>query len=272
MESSSEADAISATDQPVTATSLVADLQALGVDAGDIVMAHTSLSALGWIIGGSQAVANALFDAVGPTGTVVMPTQSAHLSDPSRWQAPPVPEEWFETIRAEMPAYDPATTPTRLMGAVVDCFRHRPGTIRSGNPQVSVAANGPHANAITDNHRFADCLGDDSPLGTLYELDAKVLLLGVGHANNTSLHLAEHRASWPTKSTITQAAPIIVDGTRQWTEVEVLDINEDDFEQIGAAFADTGEQSEGLVGAGIGKLMSMRALVDFASEWMSTNR
>lgn len=272
METSSEAGAISATDNPVTTTSLIADLRSLGIEQGDVAMVHTSLSALGWVIGGSQAVVDALRDAVGPKGTLAMPTQSGHLSDPARWQAPPVPETWFETIRAEMPAYDPATTPTRLMGAVVDCFRHHPDTIRSANPQVSVAANGPHANTIVDNHDFGVCLGDESPLGRLYELDAKVLLLGVGHGNNTSLHLAEHRATWPTKTTIAQAAPITVAGERVWTEVTVLDIDEEDFERIGAAFVEAGHQTEGPVGAGIGKLMSMRTLVDFAADWMSANR
>lgn len=272
MNNSSEEGAISATDQPVTTSSLVADLRSLGLEPGHVAMVHTSLSALGWIIGGSHAVVDALFDAVGPTGTLAMPTQSGHLSDPTRWQAPPVPEAWFETIRAEMPAYDPALTPTRLMGAVVDCFRHHPDTIRSANPQVSVAANGPQAHAIVDNHGFGDCLGDESPLGRLYELDAKVLLLGVGHGNNTSLHLAEHRATWPTKTTITQAAPLTVAGQRVWTEVTVLDIDEEDFETIGTAFADAGHQTEGPVGAGIGKLMSMRTLVDFATNWMSAHR
>ncbi len=270
--SSTEAGAIASTDRPVTQSSLVADLRSLGVDAGDLVMVHTSLSALGWIIGGAHAVVESLLEAVGEGGTLAMPSQSAHLSEPSRWQAPPVPEQWFEIIRAEMPAYDPATTPTRMMGAVVECFRHYPGTLRSGNPQLSVAANGAHAQAITANHTFAACLGDESPLGRLYDLDAKVLLLGVGHGNNTSLHLAEHRADWPTKTNITQAAPIVVDGARVWTEVNVLDINEDDFEDLGKAFAKTGEQIEGPVGAGIGKLMSMRSLVDFATTWMATNR
>lgn len=252
--------------------SLVTDLRELGLADGDVVMVHTSLSALGWIIGGSQAVVEALLTAVGTSGTVAMPTQSGHLSDPARWEAPPVPEAWFEIIRAEMPAYDPKTTPTRLMGAVVDCFRHHVGTVRSDNPQVSVAANGPAAHTITENHSFENCLGDDSPLGRLYDLDAKVLLLGVGHGNNTSLHLAEHRAVWPTKATITQAAPVMHQGTRVWSEVTVLDIDEEDFETLGAAFASTGQQVEGPIGAGIGRLMPMRGLVDFATDWISANR
>ncbi len=271
-----EAAAIEGTDRPVTQRSLVSDLRALGVEQGDVVIVHTSLSALGWVIGGSQAVVEALMESVGSAGTIVMPTQSGHVSDPAEWSAPPVPETWHQIVRDEMPTYDPALTPTRLMGQVVDCFRHHPSTVRSEHPQLSVAAAGRQADEIIRPHEFAAGLGPTSPLGRMYELGAKVLLLGVGHGNNTSLHLAEYQAEWPSKSTSQRGAPLIVNNERQWVEVEDLDIDEEDFEQIGASFVTEwkgeGAQTDGPVGAGIGRLMSMPALVDFATSWMSNNR
>ena len=68
-----------------TVASLTADLRALGVRDGDVLMVHSSLSALGFVAGGPQAVCDALLGAVGPSGTVAMPSQSGDWSDPSDW-------------------------------------------------------------------------------------------------------------------------------------------------------------------------------------------
>ena len=58
----SEQTAISSSDKPVTVDSLVVDLRRLGIGEGDIVIVHSSLSALGWVCGGAQAVVQALLD------------------------------------------------------------------------------------------------------------------------------------------------------------------------------------------------------------------
>ena len=129
------------------------------------------------------------------------------VSDPSRWQNPPVPEEWWPIIREEWPAFDPSLTPTRAMGAVAECFRRLPDVLHSGHPAVPVIARGPLAATITASHPLEQSLGDESPIGRLYDLDARIVLIGVGHDNNTSLHLCEHRAEWPTKATRADGAP-----------------------------------------------------------------
>jgi aminoglycoside 3-N-acetyltransferase len=266
-----ESDVITAAG-PFTRGSLAGDLAALGLPPGATVMVHSSLSRLGWVAGGAQAVVLALLDAVGPEGTVVVPTHSGHLTDPARWESPPVPETWWSVIREETPAYDPRLTPTRSMGAVVECFRHLPGVRRSSHPTVSVAAHGPNRDRIVEEHSLAYGLGEDSPLARLYELDAFVLLLGVGHANNTSLHLAEYRADYPDKAWVTKASPVLVEGERQWAEWADLDPDDSDFDALGEAFGATGLETLGPVGGGTARLMRQRALVDFAVEWMSANR
>ena len=267
-----EADAIAAQGAPVTVDSLVADLRALGVEPGGTLLVHSSLSRLGWVSGGAHAVVLALLKVVGEDGTLVMPTHSGSLSDPKGWVNPPVPPSWWEDIRDSMPAYDPALTPTRVMGAIVECFRHVPGVIRSDHPSDSFAACGPNAEAIVAGHQLAFGLGDHSPLARIYDAGGRVLLLGVGHANNTSLHLAESRATWPSRTVVHRGAPLVVDGVRRWVDYESLDWNADDFEDIGAAFAATGAERSGSAGAGQARLMSQRAVVDFALDWIERSR
>ncbi|GAC1333493.1 MAG: AAC(3) family N-acetyltransferase [Candidatus Dormibacteria bacterium] len=257
---------------PHTRASLAADLAILGLPPAGVVLVHSSLSRLGWVAGGAQAVVLALLDAVGPGGTMVVPTHSTHLSDPARWSSPPVPESWWPVIREQTPAYDPALTPTRKMGAIVEVFRHLPGVVRSNHPTSSFAALGPHAADIVSDHELTDALGEHSPLARVYDHDGRVLLLGVGHGNNTSLHLSENRAAFAGKKTCMQGAPVIVDGVRRWVEFEEFDPDDRDFEDLGAAFAATGQETEGPVGAGVARLMRQRELVDFGVTWIEEHR
>jgi aminoglycoside 3-N-acetyltransferase len=98
-------------------------------------------------------------------------------------------------------------------------------------------------------------------------------LLGVGHERNTSLHLAEYRATYSRKRIISSAAPILVDGKRQWVTFQGIDLDDEDFPQIGAAFADaTGLVRQGKVGQATALLMPQRLLVDFAVQWMEVHR
>jgi aminoglycoside N3'-acetyltransferase len=256
---------------PFSRKSIAADLRRLGLRESATVLVHSSLSHLGYVAGGPQAVVLALLDVAGTTGTVVMPAHSPDWSDPSQWQNPPVPADWQQVIRDEMPAYDPRLTPTRGMGAVVECFRHVSGAVQSSHPSASFVAVGPNATAIMEGHELANGLGERSPLGRLYDLDASVLLLGVGHANNTSLHLAEYRSDNP-KRWITQSAAVMVDGERTWASWQQLEGDTDDFEILGHAFAATGLQQTGPVGAGTAHLMRQQEVVDFAVKWFDEHR
>src|SRR5450756_3153555 len=103
----SEADAIDRTLQgPGTVDSLSRDLNSLGVTEGMIVIVHSSLSSIGWVCGGSVGVVLALEQTLGIDGTLIMPTHSGDLSDPAKWENPPVPQAWWQSIRDNMPAYD----------------------------------------------------------------------------------------------------------------------------------------------------------------------
>jgi aminoglycoside 3-N-acetyltransferase len=268
-----EVDVISrATRGPVTVEMLVADLEGLGVATGMTLLMHSSLSSLGWVCGGPQAVIEAVRAVLGPAGTLVVPAHTGNNSDPAGWVAPPVPESWWPVIRETMPAFDPHLTPTRGMGAIPDCLVRHPDTRRSDHPQVSFAAIGHHAREITAGHRIDEAFGITSPLGRIYDLEGAVLLLGVGHNNNTSLHLAEYLAAWPSKRLHRNGAAVCVDGERTWATFTDLEIDESDFPVIGAAFEATGSTRRRQVGHATGALMMQRPLVDFATRWMNEHR
>lgn len=271
----SEADAVARTENaPRTRESLAADVRALGLRPGRIVLVHASLSALGWVCGGPVAVVQALLDVVGPQGTLVMPAFSGDYCDPAGWENPPVPPAWWPTIRETMPAFEPHLAPTRGMGRIAETFRTWPGALRSAHPAVSFAALGPEAQTIVGGHALDYPLGETSPLARVYERNGHVLLLGVGYDRNTSFHLAEFRAGrWREHE---QGAPLIEAGRRVWKTYKDVDatievspnIWTNPLTAIGADFEATGGAHIGRVGSAPTRLFRQQSAVNFAVGWL----
>ncbi len=267
----SESEVISSTPAPRTRTSLAADLRQCGLRAGMAVALHSSLSSLGWVSGGPVAVVQALMDVLTPEGTLVMPAHSGDYSDPAKWTNPPVPESWVQAVRDSMPAYDPCYTPTRGMGQIPETFRNFPGVLRSSHPAVSFAAWGKYASVITANHSLEYCLGENSPLARLYDLNAWVLLVGVGYDRNTALHLAEYRAVNPAPTI--EGAPVFEDGRRVWKNYPDIEANSDIFPEIGADMEwESNRVLFGEVGSAQARLFRIREAVDFAVAWLDRQR
>jgi aminoglycoside 3-N-acetyltransferase len=267
-----EAAAVASVDEPVTQADIETALRDVGVTSGSTVIVHCSLSKLGWVVGNAVAVVHALRSVVGNDGTIVMPAQTG-IGDPSHWQAPPVPESWWPTIRAHWPAFDPASTPMRRMGAVAECFARLPGVIHSGHPAVGFIAQGPGAADLMRVHDLADGLGDGSPLAQLEAAGADIVLIGVGHGNNTALHLAEARALGAAAPQIRDGVPMVVDGQRTWVEYSHIDYDESDFVALGDAYAAAGgSETRAPLGAGEIRRLPMRELVAFAVEWITQHR
>lgn len=247
-------------------------LGSLGISNGQTIMVHTSLSSLGFVCGGAQMVIEALMEAVGNEGTIMMPTQSWKNLDPSagvHWEEP---EAWWTIIRDNWPAYDKDITPTNTMGAVAEMFRKWPGALRSDHPARSVAACGKYAEYLTADHDLSNIFGEHSPIGKLYELDGYVLLIGVGYDKNTSLHLADVRANYPGKHESTEYSAVMEKGQRVWKRYDTLFVDGEDFDEIGKAFEHVHSVRKATLGNGTLTLMRQRDLVDFAVEWIEKNR
>lgn len=260
-------------DTPITVERLVNDLRALGVKPGMTLLVHSSLSRIGYVCGGAMAVVLALQEVLGDEGTLMMPSMSGEWSDPTRWDSPAVPEAWCDVIREHWPAWNPDMATTYHMGAIADAFRRQHDAVRSHHPECSFAARGPNARFLTDSHTLNHNVGEASPIGRLNELDGQVLLLGTGHTNNSSIHLAEFRADYPGRKKTTQSAAMLVDGERRWVMYETLELNDKDFDQIGRSFEQqTDHTTVGHIGLAESRLMRQRPLIDFAVKWMNENR
>ncbi len=264
----SEAESIARAKTLNTTETLTDDLRTIGLDPGDTVLVHTSMRSMGWVNGGALAVIQALMAVLGPRGTLIMPTHSADLSDPAEWRDPPVPMDWHEAIRATMPAYDPARTPTRDMGRIAELFRTWPDVMRSAHPAHSMAALGPYAAHILGRHPFDDPFGEASPLRQLYDLNARVLLIGTGYDTCTILHLAERRALRGMPAELA-AAPMMVDNERRWVTYLMPAANSDSFLGMQILLDGLPSTSRGKIAQADARILSTKDSVDVATAWLA---
>ncbi|MGK5037774.1 AAC(3) family N-acetyltransferase [Janthinobacterium sp. LB3P118] len=164
----------------VTRAAMAAGLARLGIAQGDTLFVHSSLKSLGYVEGGALAVIRALQDAVGPQGTLLLPTYYLPGG----------------TVRATcaMPDYvfDPRRHGTH-MGRLPEAFLASAGVRRSIHPTHSVSAWGRHAADLTEaHHRAPSIFGMDSPWQRFIGCEhAKVLGLGISMGPVTFYHALE---------------------------------------------------------------------------------
>ncbi len=225
--------------QPVNRATISAQLRALGVRRGGVLEVHTSFRALRPIAGGPEALIDALLDALGPEGTLVMPTMTDGQG-----------------------LFDPQTTPTLDMGITAERFWRRAGVTRSTHPGGSFAAFGPRAAAICAPQPLEPVHGPDSPPGRVVALDGQVLLLGVGHDADTVVHVAEVMADVPYSTAHPTVA--LVDGLARTVPISEPDHCCAGFAKLDGPLRARGAQREGPVGHGHARLADARAIVDEA--------
>jgi aminoglycoside 3-N-acetyltransferase len=255
-----------------TRASLGEDLRDLGVLPGNTLLVHASLKSLGYVVGGATAVVQAVLDVLGPDGTLVVPAQTATNRDPSTWDDPAFPEELWAVIRDNLPGFDPDLTPSHAMGRIAEQVRTWPGARRSDHPQTSFAAVGPRARFLMADHRLTSPLGEHSPLARLEELDARVLLLGVGWESSTVFHLGEYRI--PGALTRMNGCAVVGPRGREWVEYPGIRLHDHDFGQLGKSLENEtpGVVVSGTVGDAFCRLFPVRPAVHFATSWLLDNR
>ncbi|MEU4352903.1 AAC(3) family N-acetyltransferase [Streptomyces sp. NPDC023838] len=262
--------------EEITESEITEQAAELGIQSGGTLLVHASLRSVGRVKGGAVSVMSALRHVLGPDGTLVVPTFTSDNSDTSaahRKQTHGLSEEDRIAFWDSMPAFDPATTPSTEMGALAETVRSQADSRRSVHPQTSFAALGAQAAKIIDGHH-PDChLGEHSPLARLYDLQAQVLLLGVGFDRCTAFHLGEYRVANPPRRTY--RCVVQRDGLRQWWEYTDVALDDSDFGRLGADFegASASESSRtGLVGSAQSRLLSFVDAVDYAQDWLAVHR
>ncbi|MFI0513086.1 aminoglycoside N(3)-acetyltransferase [Streptomyces sp. WSLK1-5] len=263
------------TPAPLSSAELAAQLRSLGVRTGDILLVHSSLRAVGPVRGGARGVVDSLLEVLGPDGTLVAYTQTPDNSDPSRWaltRGRTVPASEWARLRETLPAFDPARTPSYGVGVLPEEVRTRPGALRSDHPQSSFAALGPAAARITADHALNCHLGEESPLARLEELDARVLLLGVGYSVCTAFHLAEYRV--PGLGSRDYGCAVADGSGRRWHRYRDVDFDTSDFPALGDAYEALPDfpVTRAPVGTADSRLFDLAPAVSFAAKWLTEHR
>jgi aminoglycoside 3-N-acetyltransferase len=237
----------------------------LGIRRGGVLMVHSALGGSGLR---DTVVLEALLDALGPRGTLVVPAFTPENSDTStahRERVAGMTDRKVADFRESMPPYEPDATPCPSMGVLAECVRTTPGAVRSAHPQTSFAALGPRAAELMAGHHPHCHLGERSPLARLYEADAQVLLFRVGFGVCSAFHLAEYRMVPPPP---TRRYRCVVETKGNWITYEDLTLDHGDFAGIGETLP-RGLLSVDEVADRPVTLIGLRAAVDHACRKMT---
>ena len=226
--------------------SIVEQLLSLGVKTGGLLLVHTAFSKVRPVESGPAGLIEALRLALGPGGTLVMPSMA---SDDDH-------------------VFDPRTTPCLDMGVVAETFWQQPGVLRSDSPHAFAAA-GPLAARITTPHPVDPPHGLVSPVGRVYALDGQVLLLGVGHDSNTTIHLAENLAQ--VRYRRPSYATVLRNGRPERFDYQEIDCCCERFALADEWLDDSRAQWRGVVGHGEARLSRSRDIVRVVMERLRAN-
>lgn len=221
---------------------------------GDSVIVHSSYRSLGQVEGGPEAVIDALLATVGPRGNLMLPTFN---------YSSPLPE----------PCFDPALTPART-GVIAELGRKRPDARRSLHPTHSVAVIGPDASRLTEGHLNGRAFGVGSPIDRLATQDGKVLLLGVGHTANSTIHVAEEHAGIekvPARQPLPRVQVRLGDGSMIAHQLDSSPSCSAAFEAAAWWLREADEIADIRLGACLMQLMSGRAVIRRVTEALATH-
>jgi len=250
---------------------LANDFRNLGIRAGDTVMLHASVRAVGEVAGGPDAIHLALKSALTPEGSLMMYASCPRYYDEvSRGN---LTMEQEREIHEKLPAFDPLTARSeRDNGILVEFLRTYPNS-HVNHHVARFVCWGKQTEHLLASQPWNYAFGADSALERFLLLDGKIVLLGSDHDAVTFLHYVEHVVDIPGKRVARYQVPVIENGCRVWRSMEEFDTSGDGAHVnwpdrffakiIDGLLVKTGN-SGGLVGNAMTHLLSARELLGFA--------
>lgn len=222
-------------------------LRGLGLSAGDVVFVHSSLRSMGYVEDGAETVVDALMEVLGLRGTLVAPTFT------------------FARDRSERPVLDMERDRSG-MGRITEVVRTRPGALRSRHLLHSVAALGARAQEVISCHG-PSAWAADGPFWKLYELNAKILLLGVPYLRCTFFHMLEQMVQVSYRQWIDIEAHVREqDGSEQKLPTQIFvpksGFAGNDFNKLGNLLEERGVAQAESVGNAVARLFRARHALD----------
>jgi aminoglycoside 3-N-acetyltransferase len=253
---------------------LANDFRRMGIRAGDTVMLHASVRAVGEVAGGPDSIHLALKSALTAEGTLMMYAGCPRYYDEVGRGKLTAAQEL--EICDKLPPFDPLTARSdRDNGALVELLRTYPGS--RVNPHVArFAFWGKQTEHLISGQPWDYAFGADSPLERFLRLDGKIVLLGSDHDAVTFLHYVEHVGDFPGKRIARYQVPVLENGRRRWRAMEEFDSSEGAhanwpdrfFAKIVDSLLSQTRNHGVRVGDAMTYMLSARELFDFAMPFM----
>lgn len=243
-------------------------LETLGIQKGMVLLVHADTSRLGYLIGGEQVLIEALMDIVGYEGTIIMPTFTPQMADPS-CQKHHVNRALWQDVRKHALPFDKKLTPPKKCDALVYQFLRNEGVTRSYHPLYSFAAWGKYAKLICDKHPLHFGLSKESPLGKVVEFNGGIVMLGCGYEECCLFQLARYQGELPIRMI---SAPIENNHKTVWKDMLELDYNTKYFSEIGEVLEERNLVKTSYIGNGRCRFFSARESVTLASAYFNIHK
>lgn len=250
---------------------LANDFRILGIAAGDTVMLHASVRAVGEVAGGPDAIHLALKSALTPEGTLMMYASCPRFYDEVGRGNLTMEQE--RELHEKLPTFDPLTARSdRDNGILVEFLRTFPGS-HVNHHVARFVCWGKQTDYLLTSQPWNYAFGADTALERFLLLDGKIVLLGSDHDAVTFLHYVEHIVDIPGKRVARYQVPVLENGCRVWRAMEEFDTSGDGahanwpnrfFAKIVDSLPVKTENNGGLVGNAMTHTLSARELLDFA--------
>ena len=245
--------------------------RSLGVTAGDCIMLHASVRAVGEIAGGPDQIHLALKDVLTAQGTLMMYAGCPRYYDEVGRGNLDAREE--REVLDKLPAFDAITARSaRDHGVLVEFFRTYPEA-RVNDHVTRFAVWGRQAGHLISEQPWDYAFGAGSALQRFVEMSGKILMLGADHDTVTFLHYVEHVADFPGKRIARYHVPVLDEtGRRIWRAQEEVDSANGAhaqwpdrfFARVTDTYLMNQRVAAGSVGNAVSHLFRARGLFEFA--------